>query len=52
MVAPHLREQQIETIRKPVVANLGDRLSNALRKTRMMANRGLDILTGRAIAVR
>ena len=46
------RGQQIETIRKPVVTNLGDRLSNVLRKMRMIANRGLDIVTGRAIAVR
>ncbi len=52
MVAPYLKEQQGETIRKPVVAGPGDRIPNALRKTRMMVNRGLDIITGRAIAVR
>ena len=52
MMAPYLKEQQIETIRKPVVTNPGDRVSNALRKARVMANRGLDIITGRAIAVR
>jgi hypothetical protein len=47
-----LRGQQIEAIRKPVAANLVDRLSNALRKMRLMAHRGLDIVTGRAIPVR
>jgi hypothetical protein len=52
VVAPLLKEQQIETIRKPVVTTPGDRLSNAFRKTRTIANRGLDILTGRAIAAR
>lgn len=52
VVAPYLREHQIEAIRKPVVFHLGDRLSNALRKARVLANRGLDIVTGRAIAVR
>ena len=50
--APHLQGAQIETIRKPVEANLGERLSNTLRKIRMIAYRGLDIVTGRAIAVR
>ena len=38
VVAPYLKDQQIETIRKPVVASPGDRMSNVLRKTRMMAN--------------
>ena len=52
MVAPYLKEQQGETIRKPVVAGPGDRILNVLRKTRMIANRGLDIITGRAIAAR
>ena len=47
-----LKDQQIDTIRKPVVTTLGDRISNALRKARMMGIRGLDILTGRAIAAR
>ena len=50
--APHLQGQQLETIRKPVEANLGERLFNMLRKMRMIAYRGLDIVTGRAIAVR
>lgn len=50
--APHLQGQPSETIRKPVAANPIDRLSNALRKMRTMAYRGLDIITGRAIAVR
>ena len=52
MVAPYLKEQRGETIRKPVVAGPGDRILNVLRKTRMIANRGLDIITGRAIAAR
>jgi hypothetical protein len=51
-VAPHLKDDQLNTIRKPVVTNLGDRMFNALRKARMMGIRGLDILTGRAIAAR
>lgn len=50
--APHLQGAQIETIRRPVEANLGERLSNMLRKIRTIAYRGLDIVTGRAIAVR
>ena len=50
--APHLQGEQTEAIRKPVAANRVDRLSNALRKMRMTAYRGLDIVTGRAIAVR
>jgi len=50
--APHLQGEQTEAIRKPVAANRVDRLSNALRKMRMTAFRGLDIVTGRAIAVR
>jgi len=49
---PHLQGAQIETIRRPVEANLGERLSNMLRKIRTIAYRGLDIVTGRAIAVR
>ena len=44
--------QQAETIRKPVAVNPGDRIPNALRKMRMVVNRGLDIITGRAIAAR
>jgi hypothetical protein len=50
--APLLQGQQLETIRKPVAGNLIDRLLNALRKGRMMVYRGLDIVTGRAVAVR
>ena len=50
--APHLQGAQIETIRRPVEANLGERLSNMLRKIRTIAYRGLDIVTGRAISVR
>jgi hypothetical protein len=50
--APLLQGEQFETIRKPVAGNLIDRLLNALRKARMMAYRGFDIVTGRAVAVR
>jgi hypothetical protein len=50
--APLLQGQQLETIRKPVAGNVVDRLLNGLRKTRMMVYRGVDIVTGRAIAVR
>ena len=50
--ASHLGGQQLEVIRKPVAANLVDRLLNPLRKMRMMAYRGIDIVTGRAIPVR
>lgn len=50
MAAPHLKQHQLETLRKPVATGLGDRLANVLRKVRMIANRGLDIVTGRAIA--
>jgi hypothetical protein len=51
-VAPWLGAQQVNSIRKPVAVNLGDRLSNALRKARVTLNRGLDIVTGRANVVR
>jgi hypothetical protein len=50
-VAPYRSDQQTETLRKPVVTGLRDRIPNALRKARITVNRGLDILTGRAIAV-
>jgi hypothetical protein len=50
VAAPFLRGQQI--IRKPAVTGLADRIPNALRRARAMANRGVDIATGRAIAVR
>jgi hypothetical protein len=49
-VAPHLKDQPIETIRKPTVASRSDHVSNALRKARAVINRGLDLVTGRAIA--
>ena len=35
--APYLKDQQIDMIRKPVAAKFSDRISNMLRKTRMMA---------------
>jgi hypothetical protein len=49
-VVPYLSEQA-EIIRKPVVTGFRDRIPNALRKARVTVNRGLDIVTGRAIAV-
>jgi hypothetical protein len=52
VVAPYLKDQQLETIRKPAVTSSRDRITNALRKARIMVNRGLDIVTGRAIPVR
>jgi hypothetical protein len=48
-VAPYRSGQQTEILRKPVVTGLRDRIPNALRKARIMVNRGLDIVTGRAI---
>lgn len=48
---PYLRGQQAAIIRKPVVTGFRDRIPNTLRKVRVMVNRGLDIITGRAIAV-
>jgi hypothetical protein len=52
MVAPLLVGHAFDTIRKPVATHFGDRLSNALRKARITFNRGLDIVSGRANAVR
>ncbi len=48
-VASHLKDLPIETIRKPAVASRRDHVSNALRRVRAVINRGLDIVTGRAI---
>jgi hypothetical protein len=50
MVAPYLEHLLGKTIRKLAVANRLDHVSNALRKARVVVNRGLDIVTGRAIA--
>lgn len=52
MIAPWLRGQRTDAIRKPVATNLADRLSNALRRLRITLNRGLDIVTGRTNVVR
>jgi hypothetical protein len=49
-VAPYLKDLPIDTIRRPVVNSRLDYVSNALRKVRTVINRGLDIVTGRAIA--
>ena len=51
-VAVYLGDQQLETIRKAAVTNPLHRISNAAREARIMVNRGLDIVTGRAIPVR
>jgi hypothetical protein len=48
--APHLEHVPAKTIRKLAVASRLDHVSNALRKGRAAINRGLDIVTGRAIA--
>lgn len=50
VVAPYLKDLPIDIIRRPVVNSRLDYLSNALRKVRTVINRGLDIVTGRAIA--
>jgi hypothetical protein len=49
-IAPYLAEPKIRTIRKLAVASRRDHVSNALRKARTVLDRGLDIVTGRAIA--
>jgi hypothetical protein len=50
MAAPHLDHVPVKTIRKLAVASRLDHVANALRKLRALFNRGLDIVTGRAIA--
>jgi hypothetical protein len=50
MVGTYVEGLQIDTIRKPTVSAHCDHISNALRKGRAAINRGLDIVTGRAIA--
>jgi hypothetical protein len=52
MVSSFLGEQPTATIRKPAGTAPRDRISNALRKARIVVNRGVDIVTGRAIPVR
>jgi hypothetical protein len=47
---PYLEEGQLTAIRTPAVGARRDHVSNALRKARALINRGLDIVTGRAIA--
>lgn len=49
-VARYLEHLPMATIRKLAVANRRDHVTNALRKARTVVNRGLDIVTGRAIA--
>jgi len=49
-VAPHLAHLPVKTIRRLAVASRLDHVSNTLRKGRAVVNRGLDIVTGRAIA--
>jgi hypothetical protein len=47
--AAHLGDLQTDTIRRPTVAS--GRVPNALRRVRTLGIRGLDVLTGRAIAI-
>jgi hypothetical protein len=49
-VASYLKGLPIETIRKHSATSGLDRVSNALRNARIAINRGLDIISGRAIA--
>ena len=49
-VAPYLENLPMETIRRHTVASPRDHVSNALRNVRTVLNRGLDVITGRAIA--
>jgi hypothetical protein len=49
-VMPYLEDERITAIRTPAVGTRGDHVSNALRSVRDVINRGLDIVTGRAIA--
>jgi hypothetical protein len=51
LVAPHLEGERTETVRRPSVGAPQDRVVNVLRSMRGMVNRGLDMLTGRTIAV-
>ena len=51
-LAPLLQGEQFETVRKPVAGNLIERFMNALRRIWTVVFRGVDIVTGRAIAVR
>jgi hypothetical protein len=47
---PYLQQDQIKIIRKLAIGGPLDHLFNAVRRTRALAFRGLDIVTGRAIA--
>ncbi len=49
-VAKYLENLPMETIRRYTVASPRDHVSNALRNVRTVLNRGLDVITGRAIA--
>jgi hypothetical protein len=51
LVAPHLEGERTETVRRLSVGAPQDRVVNVLRSMRGMVNRGLDMLTGRTIAV-
>jgi hypothetical protein len=51
-LAPLLQGEQFETVRKPVAGNFIERFMNALRRIWTVVFRGVDIVTGRAIAVR
>ncbi len=51
LVAPYLKGERTETIRRPSVGAPHDRVANVLRSMRGTLNRGLDVLTGRTITV-
>jgi hypothetical protein len=48
--APYLEDESIKNIRKPAVGTRMDHLLNAFRQARGLAFRGIDVVTGRAIA--
>ena len=48
--AAHLEGAEVRTIRKPAVGRPLDHVLNLIRKTRVVVFRGIDVVTGRAIA--
>ena len=46
----HLEVEQIKTIRKPAIGTRRDHVFNVFRRARAAAFRGIDVVTGRAIA--
>jgi hypothetical protein len=47
---PHLEDEEINTIRTPAVGRSLDHVLNLIRNVRVKAFRGIDVVTGRAIA--